>query len=56
MRKRKSVEHESLIIRLRSSGQLVGTVRAVDERAAKAAAVSTFKIRPVDRIIAIRRY
>jgi len=37
---------------LRSSGQLVGIVKAPDAEAAKRAALSQFRIRPVERIIA----
>jgi len=55
MRKRKPVEHEYLIIRVRSSGQFVGVVKAIDEEAAKLTALATFHIRLTDRIIAVRR-
>jgi hypothetical protein len=47
--------YEFLIIRLRSSGQFVGVVKASDAEAAKRAALLQFRIRPVDRIIAVRR-
>jgi hypothetical protein len=49
MPKRKPVEYEFLIIRLRKTGQLVGVVKARDEEAAKLAALSTFHIRPTGR-------
>jgi hypothetical protein len=55
MRKREPVEHEFLIIKLMASGKLLRTVRAPDEEAAKLAALATFYIRPIDRIIAGRR-
>jgi hypothetical protein len=42
MRKRKPTEHEYIIIHLRSSGPLVGVVKAEDEEAAKRAALSSF--------------
>jgi hypothetical protein len=51
----KSTEPEFLIIKLRSSGQFVGVVKAPDAEAAKRAALSRFGIRPADRIIAVRR-
>ena len=56
MSKRKR-EYEFQIIRLRSSGQYLGTVRAPDAKAAKEAAVTAFCLRPVDRsrIIVLRR-
>jgi hypothetical protein len=55
MRKRKPVEHEFLIIRLRSAGQFVAVVKAPDAETAKKAAFSQFRLRPVDRIIAVKR-
>ena len=54
MSKRKR-EFEFMIIRLRSSGQFIGVVKALDAEAAKRAALSRFGIRPADRIIAVRR-
>jgi hypothetical protein len=54
MPKRKR-EYNFLIVRLRSSGQFVGVVKAPDAEAAKRAALLQFRIHPVDRIIAVRR-
>ena len=56
MSKRKR-EYDFQVIRLRSSGQYLGTVRAADAKAAKEAAVTAFGLRPVDqsRIIVLRR-
>jgi hypothetical protein len=56
MSKRKR-EYKFQVIRLRSSGQYLGTVRAPNPKAAKEAAVTAFRLRPVDqsRIIVLRR-
>ena len=50
-------EYEFQVIRLRSSGQYLGTVRAPDAKAAKEAAVTAFRLRPVDqsRVIVLSR-
>jgi hypothetical protein len=54
-RTKRDREADWMIVRLRSSGQFVGVVKAADAEAAKRAAVSQFRIRPVDRIIAVKR-
>jgi len=54
-RTKREQQAEWMIIRLRSSGQFVGVVKAADAETAKRAALSQFRIRLVDRIIAVRR-
>ena len=50
-------EYAFQVIRLRSSGQYLGTVRAPDEKAAKEAVITAFRLRRADqsRILVLRR-